>query len=268
VKIPIDSIIVDPSIQIRQRLHEEAVVRYVDAFDELPPIVVFETPEGRLLSDGMHRLAAANRLGMLDIEVDLRKGTRADAEEHAITANTKNAMPLSASERDEGIHRLTARGWGFFKIAKAMSLPQLTVERVVDGQKVKNDLSVTLRSKSHYEELSRFPEPIREPLAQAAIEQGWNSVQMRQAGKALQDSGADQFIDLGALQKAANAAAHDDPLAALYGALKALAWLKARWTSDITHDLESADRRRIDGDIEEYILLLRKVQAQLMETVQ
>jgi ParB-like chromosome segregation protein Spo0J len=159
VKIPIDSIIVDPSIQIRQRLHEEAVTRYVDAFDELPPIVVFETAEGRLLSDGMHRLAAANRLGMLDIEVELRNGTRADAEEHAITANTKNAIPLTASELEDGIGRLKARGDGWRVISKKMSLPEKTVNRILQGQAVARSLgNVTLPSRSHYEELARLPQ--------------------------------------------------------------------------------------------------------------
>ena len=38
------------------------VERYAQMLDALPPIVVFDTPEGLLLVDGYHRLAAA-RLG-------------------------------------------------------------------------------------------------------------------------------------------------------------------------------------------------------------
>jgi hypothetical protein len=38
------------------------VERYAQMLDALPPIVVFDTPEGLLLVDGCHRLAAA-RLG-------------------------------------------------------------------------------------------------------------------------------------------------------------------------------------------------------------
>ena len=38
----LDQIEVDPTIQIRQKLDESAIERYSDAFDELPPPVVYE----------------------------------------------------------------------------------------------------------------------------------------------------------------------------------------------------------------------------------
>lgn len=191
---PLSKITVDPTIQIREHLHEAAIERYMDAFDELPPIVVYQTPEGLLLSDGAHRMEAAKRLGRKDIQAEVRIGTRADAEEHAITANTKNAMPLNANERDEGIRRLHGRGWGWRRIAKAMSLPELTVNRIIEGLGVKKALggSVTLPSRSHYEELSRFPDELHQPLAEAAVAQGWNSVELRKVGKALADPEVDE----------------------------------------------------------------------------
>src|SRR5215216_4067199 len=39
------------------------VERYAQMLDALPPIVVFDTPEGLLLVDGYHRLAAARLRG-------------------------------------------------------------------------------------------------------------------------------------------------------------------------------------------------------------
>jgi hypothetical protein len=286
MKIPVDSITVDPSIQIRQRLHEDAVLRYMDAFDELPPVVVFETSEGRLLSDGMHRIAAANRLGRWDIEAEIRKGTRADAEEHAITANTKNAMPLTAGERDEGIRRLKARGDGLDTIAKKMSLPLYTIERVIGGQQVKAELEgrVTrpLPSRSHYEELARVPEDIREPVALAAAEQGWNSVQLRDVAKIVADpeipeaqkqqlltgSTTPQAVSAwGQILKGAEKAAREDPLANLYAALKAIDLIKAHLDPAMFADAEQVERLRLYNQLEEALATLRRVQQYAQDSV-
>ena len=55
------------------------VARYAGGFDELPPVVVFDTEEGLLLVDGYHRLAAARRLGRRTLTVELHRGSRTDA---------------------------------------------------------------------------------------------------------------------------------------------------------------------------------------------
>jgi ParB-like chromosome segregation protein Spo0J len=51
--------------------------------DDLPPVVVFDTPEGPLLADGHHRLAAAGRLGRKTVEAEVRAGSRQDALRYA-----------------------------------------------------------------------------------------------------------------------------------------------------------------------------------------
>jgi ParB-like chromosome segregation protein Spo0J len=52
-------------------------------FDALPPVVVFETPEGPLLADGYHRVAAARRRGLETVEAEVRPGSRHDALRYA-----------------------------------------------------------------------------------------------------------------------------------------------------------------------------------------
>ena len=52
---------------------------YARMLDDLPPVVVFDTPEGPLLADGYHRLAAARRLERKTVEAQLRAGSRHDA---------------------------------------------------------------------------------------------------------------------------------------------------------------------------------------------
>ncbi len=65
-------------------LDESRVQEYMRLLDHLEPVVVFRTPEGPLLADGYHRLAAAQRVGAETIEADVRTGTKADALRYAI----------------------------------------------------------------------------------------------------------------------------------------------------------------------------------------
>jgi ParB-like chromosome segregation protein Spo0J len=59
------------------------VERYAQMLDALPPIVVFDTPEGLLLVDGHHRLAAARLRGSETVEAEVRSGSRHDALRYA-----------------------------------------------------------------------------------------------------------------------------------------------------------------------------------------
>jgi hypothetical protein len=59
------------------------VERYAGTLDALPPVVVFDTPEGLLLVDGYHRVAAARRLGLETVEAEVRCGSRHDALRYA-----------------------------------------------------------------------------------------------------------------------------------------------------------------------------------------
>ncbi len=66
------------------------VDRCTQALDALDPLVVFRTPEGLLLADGYHRLAAAIQIGRDLMPVDLREGTRADAVTFAVQQATRD----------------------------------------------------------------------------------------------------------------------------------------------------------------------------------
>ena len=56
---------------------------YARTLDVLPPVVVFEIPEGLLLADGYHRVAAARRRGLETVEAEVRSGSRHDALRYA-----------------------------------------------------------------------------------------------------------------------------------------------------------------------------------------
>jgi len=192
VKIKLTDLIIDPTIQIRRSNHEATIRRYEEAFENLPPVVVYDTSEGRLLADGFHRAAAAERLGKREIEVELRKGTRDDAAEFAVIANTKNADPLTPEERDDGVRRLRqlhGDAWSQRDIARAMSVSQRTVERVFQLDRVKRSvLRPSPRvSDSHYAEVASARQEQWEPLIQAADEREWDRDTTRLAVRNLKD---------------------------------------------------------------------------------
>ena len=64
-------------------LDPERVERYARMLDALPPVVVFDTPQGPLLADGYHRVAAARRLGRKTVEAEVRVGSRQEALRYA-----------------------------------------------------------------------------------------------------------------------------------------------------------------------------------------
>ncbi len=64
-------------------LDSERVGRYTQNLDALPPVVVFDTEEGLLLTDGYHRVAAAQQRGEQTIDAEVRHGSREDALRYA-----------------------------------------------------------------------------------------------------------------------------------------------------------------------------------------
>jgi len=178
VKVKLSKLIIDPIIQIRSQNHESTIQRYMEAFEKLPAVDIVDCPEGLLLADGFHRVAAAERLGQDEIEAKITKGTRENALEIAVINNTKNADPLSPEERDNGIRRLRQihPDWTLRQIGEAMSICQMTVKRVFDIDEVKRETitsPVTRVTNSHYIEIAKAPKKQWDPLVKAADERGW-----------------------------------------------------------------------------------------------
>ncbi len=103
MKLKLNDITIDENLNVRELLDEDTITRYMECFEQLPPIVVFETDDGYLLADGFHRVEAAKRLEREEIEVNVMQGTRQAAEEHAAIANLKHGKPLTRAERGKAV---------------------------------------------------------------------------------------------------------------------------------------------------------------------
>jgi hypothetical protein len=64
-------------------LDSERVGRYVRNLEAQPPVVVFDTEDGLLLTDGYHRVAAAQQRGADTIDAEVHHGSREDALRYA-----------------------------------------------------------------------------------------------------------------------------------------------------------------------------------------
>lgn len=191
-QIALKEIVVDSTVQIRHGNHEPTIRRYEESFEKLPPVDVFRTPEGNLLADGFHRVAAATRLGHKHIDANVHRGTREDALEFAVIANTKNADPLSPTERDEGIRRLKQLhpGWATRQIAEAMSVSSSTVQQVFRADDVKREVVVPVKhvTSDHYRAVAAAPKEQWEPLVKAADKRGWSKDTTALAVRNLKDT--------------------------------------------------------------------------------
>lgn len=102
-ELPVDELVLDPNLNLRDRLDDEAVARYVDSWGTLPPVTVFEVDGLALLADGFHRHAAAVSLGRRTLAADVHIGTFADALDHASAANLRHGLPLTRAERRRSV---------------------------------------------------------------------------------------------------------------------------------------------------------------------
>ncbi len=101
--VALDDLVLDPDLNLRDRLDDYAVERYAEAWDRLPPVTVFEVDDRRLLADGFHRHAAAVMLGKRTLPAEVRPGSFHDALDFVASVNLFHGLPLSRTERRRAV---------------------------------------------------------------------------------------------------------------------------------------------------------------------
>ena len=102
-KVPLDDLVLDPNLNLRDRLDDFTVERYADSWDRLPPITVFEVEGRLLLADGFHRHAAAIMMGKRTIPAEVRDGTMPEALDFVSSVNLFHGLPLTRAERRRAV---------------------------------------------------------------------------------------------------------------------------------------------------------------------
>ncbi|CAN5877385.1 hypothetical protein BH23PLA1_BH23PLA1_25540 [soil metagenome] len=102
-ELPLEDLVLDPNLNLRDRLDPETVERYAESWNQMPPVTVFEVDGHWLLADGFHRHAAAASSDRRTIRAEVRCGTFAEALEFASGANLGHGLPLTRPERRRAV---------------------------------------------------------------------------------------------------------------------------------------------------------------------
>jgi ParB-like chromosome segregation protein Spo0J len=102
-EIPLDDLILDQNLNLRDRLDDFTVERYADSWERLPPITVYNVDDRLLVADGFHRHAAAVMLGKRTIRAEIIDGTFTDALDFVSSVNLFHGLPLTRSERRRAV---------------------------------------------------------------------------------------------------------------------------------------------------------------------
>lgn len=94
---------------VRERCMDATTVSdYADAMTDgcaFPPVVLFYDGQRHWIADGFHRIAAAEQCGFIDIDADVRDGTRLDAVWFALGANRQHGRRMTHDDRIAAVKR-------------------------------------------------------------------------------------------------------------------------------------------------------------------
>jgi ParB-like chromosome segregation protein Spo0J len=102
-EIPLDDLVLDPNLNLRDRLDDFTVERYADSWERLPPITVYNVDDRLLIADGFHRHAAAVMLGKRTIRGEIVEGSFTDALDFVASVNLFHGLPLTRAERRRAV---------------------------------------------------------------------------------------------------------------------------------------------------------------------
>ncbi len=148
--------------QPRESINQEIVETYINTFNQLPPIIVFKIDEktGWYLVDGWHRVDAARKKGMAEIEVIKNVGTWDEAREFSFDANRKHGLALSLKDRKKGaetklvLHTERSNSW----IAEECGLSDKTIESI--REKLESNSEIPSLARLTTKEGKSFPRSI------------------------------------------------------------------------------------------------------------
>lgn len=137
MKLKLKQIRTDGGTQARKSLDQNIVTRYAEHMKEgaiFPPIIVFHDGSEHWLADGFHRYFARKANGELEIECDVKQGTKREAQLFAFGVNNDRGLSMSSEDiREIIIRMLKDDEWGKWsdeKIANIVKVSRITVFRV------------------------------------------------------------------------------------------------------------------------------------------
>lgn len=136
-KLKIEQIRIDGGTQNRVEINQEAVKEYAETITEgakFPPIIVFFDGINYWLADGFHRYHAHRDIKALDIDVDVKNGTKRDAVLYSVGVNATHGLKRTNSDKRKAVETLLNdpewSKWSDREIARACVVSPDTVGRI------------------------------------------------------------------------------------------------------------------------------------------
>lgn len=121
----------DGGTQSRAQINWLTVTDYAADIAEgatFPPVVVYFDGGAYWLADGFHRLEAHKRLGLVEIDADVKQGTRRDAILYSVKANALHGLRRTNEDKRRAVTMLLEdeewRQWSAYRIADACGVSQ------------------------------------------------------------------------------------------------------------------------------------------------
>lgn len=100
---------IDGGTQSRAQIYYNIVDDYADLMAggaEFPPAIVFFDGESYWMADGFHRHAAHNQLGLAEMSVEIRQGSRREAILHSVGANASHGLRRTNDDKRRAVETL------------------------------------------------------------------------------------------------------------------------------------------------------------------
>lgn len=124
-KIKLNDIHINGGTQPREDIDIDIVQEYAEAMkegDQFPPVVVFNDGAKYWLADGFHRYHASNAIDYLEIEAEVKNGTKRDAILYSVSANAKHGLRRTNADKRKAVLTLLNdeewSGWSDREIAR------------------------------------------------------------------------------------------------------------------------------------------------------
>jgi hypothetical protein len=202
----IQDLTLDASVNPRFKVDQTVVEEYAETpAPEFPPIRVYRLPDGRMLvSDGFHRVGAAQVRGESEILADVRDGTYEEAVEHAFTANVRHGKQLTREEKTAAVLRLREMhpDWSHAQVASALDLRPDRVREIYQAQAVRESTGVHSLSQRRARAVGNLPETVagerdaRRTFAVTIETQNWGKDEAEAALRTLKDNEVDDEYKL------------------------------------------------------------------------
>lgn len=147
MKLKLSKINIDGGTQPREDINEEVVSEYATAMidgDLFPPVIVFNDGAKYWLADGFHRYHASKKTGYLEIEAEVKQGTKRDAVLYSVSANSKHGLRRTNEDKRKAVVTLLNDeewgGWSDREIARKCAVSTPTVS------KYRKELEPTVKS--------------------------------------------------------------------------------------------------------------------------